>query len=125
HWLRLENGADLIEAMDVPEGFSMLTAYDLNDARSDRVRAYLPRFEETRLPDPDRGKWSAWEKLMKSRGGGGTGAEGDMLIESNIGFGTTSSSFVALPSAKHARAAPTWLFAAGRPDKAPYEPVAF
>ena len=125
HWLRLEDGADLIEAMDVPEGFSMLTAYDLNDARSGRIRTHLPKFEETRLPDPDKGKWSAWEKLMQSRDGGGDGVENDMLIESTIGFGTTSSSFIALPSAKHARATPTWLFAAGRPDRAPYESVRF
>ena len=123
HWLRLTEDSDQIEAMDVPEGVSMVTAYDLNDARSGRIRTYLPKFETTRLPDPAKGKWSAWAKLMASHDEGGDGVESDMLIVSDIGFGTTSSSFIALPSAKQALVTPVWLFASGRPDKATYEPV--
>jgi hypothetical protein len=41
-----------------------------------------------------------------------------MNIVSNTGFGTTSSSVIALPAAQFATRKPIWKFVGGRPDKA-------
>jgi len=42
-----------------------------------------------------------------------------MNVEPRAGYGTACSSFVAWPE----RGAPVWLFAAGPPDQAAFEPV--
>jgi hypothetical protein len=50
-----------------------------------------------------------------------------MNIVTDFGFGTVSSSLIALPSlqAQHLQdAEPIWRFAAGRPDEVPFEAVA-
>ena len=56
------------------------------------------------------------------------GAEGAaMSFLTDVNYGTSSSSLLALPSvaATHAKPPkkPIWLFAAGRPESTPYLPV--
>jgi hypothetical protein len=50
-----------------------------------------------------------------------------MTIATDMGFGTVSSSLIALPAlperAGPAVPRPVWLFAPGPPDETPYEPV--
>ena len=63
--------------------------------------------------------------LLSSRDHGaeeGPGAA--MSIETDSGFGTVSSALIALPAASLPPRKPVFLFAAGRPGEAPYEPVA-
>src|SRR5262244_3264568 len=70
-WLRHRGGGDPVEVLALPEGLSMITAHDRNDAAgSGRIRAYLPRFRAAAAPEPgmagDTG-WAAWEALLASR----------------------------------------------------------
>ena len=121
-WLRHRGDGGPIERFDVPPGLSMLTAGELNDPASPRIAAYLRRFRAAPPPAPGRGDWRAWEDLMAARE---PGVRGDpysaMTIVGESGFGTVSSSLIAL--AKGGRA-PVWRFAAGRPDQTPYAAVA-
>jgi uncharacterized protein with NRDE domain len=113
-----------IECRPLPEGFSMITARDLNDATSARVRHFLPQFERATQPDPGADDWSAWIELLGRRAAPGAepgdAPEDAMTIETGGDFGTVCSSLVALP----AFGAPVMKFAAGAPDRAPFEAVA-
>ena len=109
-----------IECWPVPEGCSMITARDLNDHGSDRVRRFLPLFERAAPPDPGAGDWRAWIELLGTRAAPGEEPGEGMTIETEGDFGTVCSSLVALP----AYGPPRMWFAAGPPDRAPFEPVA-
>ena len=138
-WLRnRDDGSEpaAIERFELPDGLSMLTAHDRNDMTSPRIRDYLPRFAQVPEPDPDDGNWGAWTALLGSRvHPAADGPLAAMTVVTESGFGTTSSALVALPGGFGAPAAapgdggalarprPLFLFAAGRPDQTPYEPV--
>lgn len=114
----------IVHVTRIPEGVSMLTAHDLNDPASPRVRHHLPRLRAAPPPDPATGDWSAWAALMASRDGpADAGPEGAMNILTDRGFGTVSSAFVALPAIGTQDATPVFLFADGRPGEVPYRPV--
>jgi hypothetical protein len=127
-WLRNEgrggrNGGR-VEAFAVPEGVSMLTARDLSDRASPRVRLYLPRFESAPPPDPDRGSWRSWEELLSMREEfPGAGPDSALAISTEIGFGTSSSALIALPAIERTDVRPVWLFAAGLPRPGAWRPV--
>ena len=137
YWLRHKaqapdpgNPSPPIEAFELPAGLSMLTSRDRNDATSPRIRAYLDRFEAAAAPDPRKGTWGAWKRLLASRRfENADGPQGAMTIVTDTGFETVSSSLIALPglpqSAKAKPGRPVWLFAPGRPDETAYEPVEF
>ena len=116
-------GSFPIEVTPVPEGVSMLTAHDLNDRASPRTARYRPLFAQALPPDPDRNDWSAWQALLASRGPQGGDRREALNIATDFGFGTTSSSLLALPAMDRPDVLPIWRFAAGRPDEAPWEPV--
>lgn len=97
-------------ASPLPEGVSMVTAYDPNDLESPRTARHLPRFKAAQPT------WEAWRVLLSDRGG--EPAE-QLNVVPRGGFGTASSSFAALP----AEGDPVWLFAAGPPHEAPFLPV--
>lgn len=133
YWLANRgNDSGIIEVKPLPAGLSMLTAGDRNDPTSPRIAHYLPEFEAATPPDPaagdsgagdsGAGDWAAWEALMASRGGP-SGPLGDMCVVTEVGFGTLSSSLIALPGLHLPDAKPIWRFAAGRPDEVRYEPV--
>ena len=46
-----------------------------------------------------------------------------MCIVTEQGYGTVSSTLLALPAADHPERERVWRFAAGRPDTHPFEPV--
>lgn len=106
--------------LPVAEGVTMLTAYDIDAEASARVRRHLPTFRAAPPPDPELGDWDAWRALLARRG---EGAEDAMLIDTAAGFGTVSSSLLALPAAGCANAAPVWLYADGPPDRSAYAPL--
>ncbi len=101
-------------AWALPEGVSMVTSHDPNDTDSPRVAAHLHRFQAAAPPDP--ADWSAWRAILSDRSGP---AGAQMNVAPRAGYGTSCASFVAWPAA----GPPTWLFAAGPPDEAPFEPV--
>jgi hypothetical protein len=109
-----------VECHPVPDGLSMITARDLNDPASPRLRHYLPRFQASATPDPGRGEWSEWISLLSARDSP-TGQPADaMAIVTGGDYGTVCSSLVAVP----AEGPPRMLFAAGVPGEAAFEPVA-
>jgi hypothetical protein len=129
-WLRNlgEEGPGRVEVFELLPGLSMLTARDLNDETSPRISGYLPQFRAAAAPNPEAGDWQSWQEILTSR----QGMPADdpfaaMTIVSDQGFGTVSSSLIALPAAPRTLEArpqaPVWLFAPGRPDQHGYEPV--
>ncbi|HEX9647967.1 MAG TPA: NRDE family protein [Alphaproteobacteria bacterium] len=122
-WLRWAGAAGGIEAAPVPEGLSMITAHDLNDTASARIRRQLPRFRAAPEPDPALGDWSAWQRLLADSDGGADGPHSAMTLGPASGFGTVSSSLIALPARAGTAERARWLFAPGRPDTTEFEPV--
>ena len=117
-WLRHESEARTVEAFPIPEGLSMITAHDRNDPASPRIRHYLPRFAEAAPPDPGADNWTEWQALLASEDRApGAGAREAMTIAPDRGYGTVSSSLIALPA--RAATKPVWLFAPGWPNPAP------
>lgn len=106
------------EIRPLSPGLSMITAHDPNDLESPRVARHLPRFQAATPPCPDQGRrgWVAWKNLLADRTGGP--AE-QINVVPRGGFGTVCSSLLGLP----AQGNPAWLFAAGPPHEAPFEPV--
>jgi hypothetical protein len=125
YWLRHTDAPGAhIEVTPLPPGLSMLTAYDLNDETSARIRRYLPRLRAARAPDPDRDDWADWQAVLSCRESDATGPqEGAMTVVTDVGFGTVSSLLVALPARARANAKAKFLFAAGPPDRTPFEDV--
>lgn len=122
YWLR-NLGTDstkVIEVRPIPEGLSMLTAYDLNDRASARIARHLQAFEAAAPPDPEAGDWSSWQTILASSA---VDSEAAMTVERG-GFQTVSASLLALPATPRSTAEkprrPQWLFAPGRPDRHPY-----
>ena len=112
-----------IEAVRVPQGVSMLTAFDLNDKRCGRTQTYLPLFKDAQRPQPDKDDWGEWETLFLSRNSSSiTDASGSMRIITETGFNTISSSLIALP-ATSSGANPIWRFARRFPQADPYETI--
>jgi hypothetical protein len=96
-------------------GLHMVTAHDPDDPDSSRVARHLPRFAAAPPPAPDTG-WQPWQDLLSDR----QGAPAEQLnVVPHGGFGTVCSSLLALP----AQAPPIWLFAAGPPHLARFEPI--
>lgn len=119
-----------VESFTLPEGLSMLTAFDMDDAAADpRIALHRPRFLAAPVPDPDTDSWDGWKAALSSRESGGAteGRGAAMCFQLDTGFGTRSSSLIALPSPERSfqdAVRPRWLFAPGPPDRLPYEPVA-
>jgi len=98
-----------------PPGLHMVTARDPDDPGSPRIVRHLPRFQAAPPPAPP--DWSNWRSLLTdSSGPAGTA----LNVPGRDGFGTVCSSLLGLPAV----GTPAWLFAAGPPDLAPFQPVA-
>ena len=133
YWLCSKGGGEAVHMAPISEGLSMLTAHDLNDLTSPRIRRLLALIEAAPAPDPETGDWAPWQALMGSHGKEMTeekerGPEDAMTFATATGFATVSSSLLALPDPARSNtgpkgAQPQWLFAPGPPDKTPYEAV--
>jgi hypothetical protein len=98
----------------LPAGVSMITAHDPNDLDSPRVARHLVRFRNAAAPEPDH--WDEWRAILADQ----SGPAGEQInCVPRGGFGTVCSSLLAIPAAGD----PVWLFAAGAPHDAPFEPV--
>ncbi len=127
YWLCSRDGRSPVAVQKIPPGLSMITSVELNDTRNFRIATYLPRFQEAAEPDPGTGDWAAWRAILASRHANpDAGPSGAMCIVTDYGYGTVSSSLIALASPEQLiarQARDIWLFANGRPDITPYEPV--
>jgi uncharacterized protein with NRDE domain len=126
-WLRAL-GEGPITVKQVAMGHSMIAARDMNDTSHARIRTYLPRLKAAADPDPGNGgggDWTGWEALMAaSETTPETGPRGAMAFATADGYGTLSSSLIALP-APGVATRPVWRFCAGQPGTAPYQDVTF
>jgi len=107
------------EARPLAPGLHMITAHDPDDLESPRVARHLARFRAAEppepAPDPIAG-WGAWQAILADR----TGKPGEQInVSPRAGFGTVCSSLLAVPR----DGPPVWLFAAGPPHEAPFQPV--
>jgi len=123
-----EFGEPGMRVNEIPVGLSILTDCDLNDVSSARVSRYLPEFRAAAAPtlgaDAAQDDFSAWITLLCAKHTDEqAGTKGAMNIARGDGFGTVSSSLMAIPSLALAPQKPRWVFAAGAPDKAPFAPV--
>ena len=102
------------DAQPLSPGFHMVTAHDPDDPDSPRVARHLARFRAATPPRSD--DWRAWQTILADR----AGPAGEQInVVPRAGFGTVCSSLLALPQA----GSPVWLFAAGPPHEAPFQPV--
>ncbi len=108
-----------IERRAIPAGVSLITAHDLNDLASPRIRRYLPRFRSAPPPDPAHDDWHGWVALLADRESDDGDPHGAMTVVTDGAYGTLSSGLIALP----ARGTPIMKFADGRPDQVPFEPI--
>jgi Transport and Golgi organisation 2 len=108
-----------IECHPIPAGVSMITARDLNDQGSARIRRYLPRFQSAPPPDPAQDDWDAWIALLAARDSDDGDPSGAMTVVTDGPYGTLSSCLIALPAV----GAPVMKFADGRPDQVPFERI--
>lgn len=125
-WLRHADpsGTLGLTAAPIPSGVSMLTAGDLDDAESSRIRRYRPRFAEARPPNPARGEFTAWEALLGDDDfEPEEGPNSAMRFLTPDGFGTVSSAVIAL--SKPGRSPPAWRFRFARwsPKEEPWQEV--
>ncbi len=121
-WLRADGVR--LTATPLAEGFSMLTAFELNDGSDPRISAFLPRFQAAPPPDPDRDDWQSWQTLLSSRAPTGSlNREDGLSFQLDNGFGTRSSALLALPAMARAGVRPRFLFAAGAPGETPFQAV--
>ena len=122
-WLR-HDGSKTPVFRALPDGLSMFTARERNDAESARIRTHLAAFEAAQPPDPEQGIWEEWSALL-ARGTGDS--EGDpeavMCIEPVGGFGTVNASLIALPRPGRPDATLVWRFAPGPPNRHLFENV--
>ncbi len=109
----LESGAP--EVAPVTQGITMITAGDPNDPANPRIARYKPRFEAAPRPDPSTNDWSGWIALLADRS---APAETTLNVAPRDGFGTVSSSLIAL-----APQATLFHFASGPPDRAAFVAV--
>lgn len=122
-WLR-HAGEGAIEVIEVSPGMHMLSASDLDDERSPRVRAYLPRFRVATVPDPENGEWGSWQSLLASREFvSADGPQAAMNVEEAGGFGTVCSQLVAIPRYPRFDRRPIFKFAGGPPDRVVFEAI--
>jgi uncharacterized protein with NRDE domain len=112
-------GRVAIDCRRIPDGLSMLTARELNDPASARIRHYLERFRAAAPPDPERADWDAWIGLLGDRGGADGDPHDAMAIVTDEDYGTVCSSLIALPAA----GPPRMWFAGGLPGEAPFERI--
>lgn len=120
-WLR-HAGDGRITLHPVPEGLHMLTAGELDDQGSARIRRYLPQFRSVPPPEPETGNWAKWVELLAGREAATGDPHDAMCIVTDGAYGTVSSSLVALP--RYVTERPAFLHADGRPGEQAFVPVA-
>jgi hypothetical protein len=123
-WLR-HAGTGRIEPRPVPDGLSIIAADDLNELSTPRLAAAQPRFLAARPPEPDLDEWSAWQDLLSDdKPSPGAPPEAALRFRTPRGYGTVSSSLIALPSVLSPERPPRFRHAAWLPAPAAWREVA-
>ena len=122
YWIKSDEEQEVIEYFNIPDGLSMITAYDRNDLKSKRIKTYLSKFALSLEPNPSKGEWQDWEMLLGSTYSEDKNPLSAMCVKTDMGFQTVSSTLIALPSfqPKGAKQKPVYKFANGSPDLSSY-----
>ena len=119
-WIR-HAGDGMVRSVALEAGIAMLTAREVNDPQSPRIRRYLPLFRAAEPPAPDRADWSSWQLLLAATASETGDPRDAMCIATDGPYGTVSSSLIALPPLVTEPA--IWLYADGPPNGADFAPV--
>jgi uncharacterized protein with NRDE domain len=125
-WLRHADpsGTLRLTAAPIAPGLSLIAAGDLDDDETPRLKRYRPLFAAAKPPDPERGDWADWERLLLDQGDGAQGrTESVMRFVTERGFGTVSSALIALPAIARGDLKPKFRFAAHHPESVPWHDV--
>jgi hypothetical protein len=104
--------ADRVTVAEIPEGVSMITAWGLDAPDSARTARFLPEFAAAAVPEPGSGLWAGWKALMARQDFDAEAGPGEaMFVVTDRGFGTLSTSLIALgrPDSRGPKA--VWRFA--------------
>ena len=121
----IKSDGHFIMTAPIPDGLSMITSHDLNSTvNSSRIRFHLNRFRRAPDPKPEANNWDVWKMLLGSRETEpGASFRGSMNVDTDYGFGTVSSSLIALPNVERMGVMPQWHYCPDRPDETRYAPV--
>lgn len=130
-WLRNrgDDGPGRIEVFGVKPGLQMITAHDLNDLGSGRIRNHLHHLRQLPAPDPDAGQWNSWIDTLASRVyDAAEGPSAAMTVSMpERGYATICSSLIALPAPSidpdRPKPAPVFLFCPEPPRRGLFQPV--
>lgn len=118
-WIRAQS---TLTQHQFPTGLSLLANGELNAMSHARIGTYRPLFERAAVPDPDRDLWQDWAQLLgQTPVPGGPPDAGMVIPVDHRGFGTVSSTMLAIPADPGAR--PAWKFAPGPPDQSVFTSV--
>ena len=127
YWIKSDESSAFIEYFNLPEGLSMITAYDRNDISSGRIKNYLSKFSLAATPEPSRNEWQDWETLLGSTYCQNNEPLTAMCIKTDIGFQTVSSCLIAIPGfqPRLGQKKPIFKYANGSPDLHSFEELKF
>ena len=122
YWIKSDEDSESIEYFNIPDGLSMITAYDRNDLSSDRIKNYLEKFSLSNQPNPSKQEWQDWEMLLGSTYSKNNDSLSAMCVKTDMGFQTVSSSLIALPTFQpnYGKNKPVYKYANGSPDTTQY-----
>ncbi|MCW8947335.1 MAG: NRDE family protein [Sedimenticola sp.] len=127
YWIRNrdDDQQNQLESFPIAPGLHMLASRELDDPSHPRIKHWLPHFQASELPVPEKQQWESWSLLLAAKAPANSPDGHDaMNMDLPIGFATVSSSLIALPAASTERE-PIWLYADGAPDQATFNPIKF
>jgi uncharacterized protein with NRDE domain len=125
YWIRNtdDDSTHKLACYKIDPGLHMLASRELNDLSHPRINHWLPHFLNADTPEPEQQQWESWRLLLAARAKPDSPDGHDaMNMDLPMGFGTVSSSLIALPDSSEC-ARPIWLYADGAPDQAAFNPV--
>lgn len=127
YWIKLDSAHNPnIHISEIPDGLWMLASGDLNDFSNPRIKFFFPKFDSATTPRPDEKDWTEWKRLLQAPSPT-TRPEDGMCFQNNEGYGTLSSSLIALPNKEFtqnlAQPAFEWLFCNGPPNSKEYSEI--
>ncbi|MDG2416369.1 MAG: NRDE family protein [Pelagibacterales bacterium] len=125
YWIKSSEDSEVIEYFNIPDGLSMITAYDRNDIKSKRIKNYLSKFSIAETPDPSSDNWMDWEMLLGSTYSDDNDPLSAMCVRTEMGFNTVSSCLIALPGLQPNPVIkkPKFKFSNGSPDNTKFEDI--
>ena len=100
-------------------GVHIITSRNINDLNCKRTAKFLPLFHKAQRPQPSLNNWEKWISLLSKNND--EDKDGVFLnICSKSGFGTVSSSLIAINSEKEKM---VWLYSNKRPSSSSYRKV--